>query len=138
MRTTRLYHDNVAPKRFDLMRPVYLSLAQCLMRAVDADEVTPGTRLPPHRALAYQLGLSVQTISRAMGELRAAIDAGLVAPDAHYPELGDIIADIAPGRTSSEQITIADLTGTGVQDTAIATLARTRAAEMALGLNLES
>ena len=36
-------------------------------------------------------------------------------------ELGDIITGRHSGRTSPDQITIADLTGTGVQDTAIAT-----------------
>ena len=34
---------------------------------------------------------------------------------------------MAPGRSSEAAITIADLTGTGVQDTAIATLAHSRA-----------
>lgn len=58
--------------------------------------------------------------TRDLGELRAALAAGLVAKDAAFPELGQIIAGQHPGRTSPEQITIADLTGTGVQDTAIA------------------
>ena len=56
-----------------------------------------------------------------MGELRGAIAAGLIAADAHWPELGDLITARHPGRTGPDQITIADLTGTGVQDTAIAT-----------------
>ena len=62
-----------------------------------------------------------------LGELRAAIAAGVIAADAVFPELGDIVAGQAPGRPSEEAITIADLTGTGVQDTAIATFARQRA-----------
>jgi ornithine cyclodeaminase len=61
--------------------------------------------------------------TRRMGELRAAIGAGLVAADAQFEELGAVLAGAAPGRTSAEQITIADLTGTGMQDTAIADLA---------------
>lgn len=59
--------------------------------------------------------------TRLMGELRAALAAGLIGDGAPIPELGDIIAGHHPGRTSPDQITIADLTGTGVQDTAIAT-----------------
>ena len=59
--------------------------------------------------------------TRLMGELRAALGAGLIAEDAQIPELGQIISGRHPGRTSPDQITIADLTGTGVQDTAIAT-----------------
>lgn len=58
--------------------------------------------------------------TRAMGELRAAIAAGLFAPSHAFPELGQIIAGHAQGRTAPDQITIADLTGTGIQDTAIA------------------
>ena len=38
-------------------------------------------------------------------------------------ELGEIVAGLKPGRTSAEQITIADLTGVGFQDTAIASRA---------------
>jgi ornithine cyclodeaminase len=37
------------------------------------------------------------------------------------------------GRTGEGDITFADLTGTGVQDTAIATLARRRAVEIGAG-----
>ncbi|EPX82169.1 cyclodeaminase [Salipiger mucosus] len=54
-----------------------------------------------------------------LGELRAARAAGLM-PDTP-PELGEIITGMATGRTHDAQITICDLTGTGVQDTAIAT-----------------
>ena len=37
-----------------------------------------------------------------------------------------MVAGLHPGRPSPHAVTIADLTGTGVQDTAIATLAMTR------------
>jgi ornithine cyclodeaminase len=76
--------------------------------------------------------------TRALGELRAAIDAGVVGPDAAFPELGDVLSGAAPGRTDADEITLADLTGTGVQDTAIATLARERAAEAGAGTLIES
>lgn len=65
--------------------------------------------------------------TRALGELHHAIAAGLVAADADFPELGQIVAGQRPGRTDAQAITIADLTGTGIQDTAIAALALTRA-----------
>lgn len=71
--------------------------------------------------------------SRALGELRPAIAAGLVEPNAVYPEIGAVIAGQSPGRTSDSQITVCDLTGTGVQDTAIATLARSRAERAGAG-----
>src|SRR5690606_26100959 len=65
--------------------------------------------------------------TRRLGELHHAIDAGLVAADAEVAELGQIVAGLRPGRRSAADTTLADLTGTGVQDTAIATLARDRA-----------
>ena len=58
------------------------------------------------------------------GELRSAIVASIFSADQTFAELGDIAAGTASGRQSATDITIADLTGTGVQDTAIATLAR--------------
>ena len=58
--------------------------------------------------------------TRLMGELRGALEAGVLADDTNFPELGQVITGAHPGRTDPEQITIADLTGTGIQDTAIA------------------
>lgn len=52
-----------------LVRPVYRSLAERLHEAVRAGELMPGSKLPTHRALAYSLGISVQTVSRAYLEL---------------------------------------------------------------------
>ena len=59
----------------------------------------------------------------AFGELRHAIDAGLLRPDRVHAELGEIVAGIKQGRTTPNQITVADLTGVGFQDTAIASAA---------------
>mgnify|MGYP003630542461 CR=1 FL=1 len=67
------------PKSEDLRRPAYKSLADALVRAVDAGELRSGDRLPTHRNLAYDLGLSVQTVSRAYDELiRRGVIAGEV------------------------------------------------------------
>ncbi|MBZ9862906.1 cyclodeaminase [Mesorhizobium sp. CA12] len=76
--------------------------------------------------------------TRRLGELHHAIEAAVFAADAEVTELGQIIAGSKPGRRSASDITIADLTGTGVQDTAIATLARDRARAANAGLNFES
>ena len=56
------------------------------------------------------------------GELRSALAAGLWKGGAP-PELGDVVVGKHGGRTSDDQVTICDLTGTGAQDTAIATFA---------------
>ena len=58
-----------------------------------------------------------------LGELHHAIAAGIVARDIDVPELGEVIAGTKAGRSEASEITVADLTGTGVQDTAIATFA---------------
>lgn len=57
------------PRREDLVQPLYHSLAQSLVRALEAGEISAGAQLPTHRALAFDLGLSVQTVSRAYEEL---------------------------------------------------------------------
>ena len=59
----------------------------------------------------------------AFGELRHAIDAGVFRADKVHAEVGQVVAGVKPGRTSDQQITIADLTGVGFQDTAIASRA---------------
>jgi ornithine cyclodeaminase len=83
------------------------------------------------RADVYIADSLAQT--RRLGELHHAIAAGKIVGDPDYGELGAVIAGIAGGRTSDSQITLADLTGTGVQDTAIATLARSRAQKAGAG-----
>ncbi|ANH07039.1 ectoine utilization protein EutC [Shinella sp. HZN7] len=76
--------------------------------------------------------------TRRLGELHHAIAAGLVTEGTGFPELGEIIAGRKPGRSGPEEITVADLTGTGIQDTAIATLAAARAAATGAGTAFES
>ncbi|MCO5084468.1 MAG: ectoine utilization protein EutC [Rhizobiaceae bacterium] len=76
--------------------------------------------------------------TRRLGELHHAITAGLIGAATNFPELGQIVAGLAPGRHSASDITVCDLTGTGVQDTAIATLARDRARAADAGTVFES
>lgn len=57
------------------------------------------------------------------GELEAARAAGLLA-GVTPPELGEVITGAKAGRQSEDDITICDLTGTGAQDTAIASHVR--------------
>lgn len=56
----------------------------------------------------------------AFGELRHALEARLLARDEVHADLGAVVAKRRPGRNSDIAITIADLTGVGFQDTAIA------------------
>ena len=57
------------PTKGDLARPAYRSLARALSEAISSGRFRPGDRLPPHRELAFELGVSVQTVSRAYEEL---------------------------------------------------------------------
>ncbi|HET7218205.1 MAG TPA: hypothetical protein VFJ02_09150 [Vicinamibacterales bacterium] len=59
----------------------------------------------------------------AFGELKHAIDRGCFSAAQVHAELGTIAAGRKAGRTTPEQLTIADLTGVGFQDTAIASAA---------------
>lgn len=54
------------------------------------------------------------------GNLHHAIAAGVLKPEQMYGELGDLASGRLPGREQEGEITIADLTGVGVQDAAIA------------------
>jgi ornithine cyclodeaminase len=78
---------------------------------------------------------SVSQSSR-LGELRAAVSAGFDADRAI--ELGRIVGGDSHGRSSDSEVTVCDLTGTGAQDTAIASLAVQRCAELGLGTAIET
>lgn len=58
-----------------------------------------------------------------LGELHHSIEQGFIEKDARVIELGEVTSGKEKGRESDEEITVCDLTGTGVQDTAIALLA---------------
>lgn len=75
---------------------------------------------------------------RLLGELHHAVEAGLVGAADAFPELGQVVAGVKPGRQSDDHCLICDLTGTGVQDTAIADLAVTRARAAGAGTRFQS
>ena len=79
-----------------------------------------------------------QDQTKILGELRPAIAEGLISSDIKFPELGSIVTKQKVGRKSENDITIADLTGTGIQDTAIATFAREKAELTNSGVDFES
>jgi alanine dehydrogenase len=65
------------------------------------------------------------------GELVHAVEAGAITRD-DVTQLGDVLAGTAPGRRSTDDITIFDSTGLAIQDLAIALAAMERADELAL------
>ena len=74
--------------------------------------------------------------STRLGELRSAIESGFDRSRA--VELGSVISGDVEGRASSKQVTICDLTGTGAQDTAIASLAVERCSRSGAGISIET
>src|SRR5438094_4491464 len=54
------------------------------------------------------------------GNLHHALAAGVVTRETVYGELGDLAVGRLAGREAASEITVADLTGVGVQDAAIA------------------
>ncbi len=70
-----------------------------------------------------------------LGELRSVVNAGLADALPRSEELGNIIAGVSKGRENDDQITVADLTGTGIQDTAIATFTYQLAQARGLGVD---
>lgn len=68
-----------------------------------------------------------------LGELRSALNSGDLEDIGNVIEIGDIISGRRPGRRSEAELTVCDLTGTGVQDTAIATLTLAKARDADTG-----
>ncbi len=71
-----------------------------------------------------------------LGELHHALEKNFVSSDNTYDELGNVILDSNLGRKSKDDITICDLTGTGVQDTAIARYTFNLALKKKLGIEV--
>jgi len=112
------------PSRAPLVQAEWLRPGQHIT-ALGSD--SPGKQELDATCLARAHLLVVDRLTQcvAFGELRHAVDAGLFHADRVHAELGEIVAGLKSGRGHADQITIADLTGVGFQDTAIADAALT-------------
>ena len=72
-----------------------------------------------------------------LGELHHGIKEGVISRNDEIIELGEMILDHRLGRRNDEEITVCDLVGIGVQDTAISVLAYRRAREKGIGCEIE-
>jgi ectoine utilization protein EutC len=72
-----------------------------------------------------------------LGELHHAVEAGLLTPAGVWAELGELAAGTKPGRESEDEITVADLTGVGIQDAAVANVVVAEAVRRRVGRMLE-
>ncbi len=77
------------PKLAERTGPLYLAIADQLARDHDAGRIKPGDRLPTHRELAWKLGVTVGTVSRAYAEAeRRGLVAGEVGRGTFIRERG--------------------------------------------------
>jgi len=106
--------------------------------AMGSDAEHKNELAPAVLARADRLVVDSRVQCARLGELHHALAAGVLDDEAPLSELGAITAGAAPGRQRADEITVADLTGTGVQDTAIALLAARRAGEAGLGTAIEA
>lgn len=68
-----------------------------------------------------------------LGECQHAYDAGIIAQDSIRAEIGEIINQTRPGRTTPDEITIFDTTGVAIQDLATAGYALEEAVRRGVG-----
>ena len=112
-----------------------------------ADAVRPGTFLAAVGADSHgKQELDPRILARAkvvvdsldqcveIGELQHAIAAGLVSREDVYAELADVLDDRKPGRTSVDEITLFDSTGTALEDVAAAVAVYEKAVSTGRGL----
>ncbi len=77
-----------------------------------------------------------QSQTSVLGELHHAIQKNIISSNTKFADLGDVIMNPKLGRNNKDDITICDLTGTGVQDTAIARHAYNLCKKNNLGLKV--
>ncbi len=113
----------------------------------DGEDLEPGTHVTAMGQYnPKKRELDVRTIQRATyvpdlrarvtldaGSVIAALEAGAVTEDHVQAELGSIVAGVEPGRTSSEEITVFDSGGTGIETVGAAAMLYERALEQGVG-----
>jgi ectoine utilization protein EutC len=72
-----------------------------------------------------------------LGEMHHGLEEGAITTATEIIELGELTSGQKIGRRSDQEITVCDLVGIGVQDTAISLLTYHRALEKGLGIQLE-
>jgi alanine dehydrogenase len=100
--------------------------------AVGADNPEKSEILPELMARATVVA-DIVAQSITMGDAHHAIRSGAMTADAIRAELGELVAGRKAGRTSAEEITLFDSTGTGIQDVAAAARAYELARERGAG-----
>jgi ornithine cyclodeaminase len=121
----------VTPSREPYLRSEWLSPGMHVT-AVGSDMPQKGELYPDVLVRADTVVVDSLRQCLGNGEVHHAVEAGLMKPGDVTAELGAIAAGMRPGRQRDDEITVADLTGVGVQDAAVA--AATVAAARARGV----
>jgi ornithine cyclodeaminase len=123
------------PSRQPFVDPAFLHPGLHIT-AMGADLPEKQEIMSPVFARADMIACDTRSQSFSVGELFNARADGIPVDENQVVELGEIIAGNQRGRQSQDQITICDLSGTGVQDTAIADLALTQAVGKNFGMEI--
>ena len=103
--------------------------------AIGADNPNKSEIIPELMTRATVVGdIVAQCIT--MGDTHHAIGSGAMRADDVHAELGDLIVGRKRGRTTPDQITLFDSTGTGIQDVAAAARAFERACARGAGIRV--
>lgn len=89
-------------------------------------------------AKADRIACDVKAQCFRLGELHHAAEQNILSSENDITEIGEMTTGQKPGRESDGEITVCDLTGTGVQDTAIALLAYERLRDQGAGIRVEN
>jgi DNA-binding transcriptional MocR family regulator len=88
----------------DRSKPLYLAIADAIMKDVDSGALTEGARLPPQRDLAWKLGVTLGTVTRGYKEAEGrGLLEGEVGRGSFVRHRG-FVAPITPARLDGENI----------------------------------
>jgi ornithine cyclodeaminase/alanine dehydrogenase-like protein (mu-crystallin family) len=117
---------------------------------VDYRDVHPGTfvagvgadneykqELHPQLMVGNKVVVDILEQCATIGDLHHAIEAGVVTREDVHAELGTIVAGVKSGRTSDDEITVFDSTGTALQDLTAAALVYEKAVAGGVGQRVE-
>jgi ornithine cyclodeaminase len=126
----------VTPSREPIVQPEWISPGTHITAVgsdgPDKQELAVGVLAKADKVVADRLEQCLR-----LGEIHHAVAAGVMATGDVHAELGEVAAGEKPGRTSDSEITVADLTGVGVQDAAVANHVIAAALARGLGRSIE-
>ncbi len=148
-----MYHKHGRPVRVTATPEALVSRSELVITAtpstipiVRSEWVRPGTHITAvgsdtptkHELDPRLLARATVVVDRltqclTQGELHHAVQAGVMTAAQVHAELGEITAGVKPGRRSDDEITVADLTGVGALDAAVANYVASRAQEQQVG-----